>query len=169
MTITVETGSIVTGANSYVSRADYISWALQYGVTIASAEAADVELRKAAEFIGAHEEKLKGTKTTRNQPLAFPRNGIILEGFSWASTEIPWQLITCQLAIALDIHAGMDPYNPSPNPNRAKKSERVEGAVTVEYFGTNGGTKMGRSSSSTALLNCLLRNNGLFLIELTRI
>ena len=165
MALVVETGAIITGADTYVTRAAYIAHAATRGITVADATAADTELVKAAEFIGTYEQRLKGYRVTREQPLAFPRYDVVIEGFSWASIEIPRQVILCQLAVALDIHAGIDPYNPPANPNQAVRSKRVEGAVTVEYFGTDGGAKMSRESSASALIACLLKNSGLTLVR----
>ena len=163
MAVTVEDGSIVAGADSYVTRAEYIAHALTLGVTVADTEAADVELVKAGLFIGSHEDSLKGSLTNRDQPMAFPRSGLVLEGFSWGSDEIPRQVKLCQLALALDVNEGIDLYNPPVNPNRATSMEKVDGAVEVQYFGT-GGNKVGRTSSAQALLNTLLYRSGLTLV-----
>jgi len=165
--IIVEDGTIVDNANSYVTRADYITYAASKGITITDDSDADVELVKAAEFIGAHEGNLKGDKVERDQPLAYPRKGIVLEGFVWGADEIPRQVILCQMALALDIHGGVDLYNPAPNPNRAAKREKVD-VIEVEYFGGAGGTKMSRDSTATALLATLLVRSGLMSIPLVR-
>jgi len=164
MTIIVETGAIVTGANSYVSRADFIAYAATLGVTVANTTAADAMLIKAAHFIDSHEAQLRGLRTTRDQPMSYPRDDLVIEGWSWNSDEIPRQVILCQMATALDVNAGIDPYNPPANPARAKRSERIEGAIHVEYFGTDGGSKMSRDSTSTAMLATLLRNAGLSVV-----
>lgn len=165
MAVIVEDGTLVTDANSFVTRAEYITYAASIGVTIANDAAADVELIKATQFIGAHEDRLIGYKISRDQSTAYPRSDLIIDGFSWGENEIPRQVILLQMATALDIHAGIDPYNPPANPERATRRERVEGAIEVEYFGTDGTTKMSRSSTSTALLKSLLKNSGLMLVR----
>lgn len=162
MALTVETGAIVTGADSYVTRAEYITYASARGVTILDDDTTDVKLRKAAEFIDAHEANLKGDKVDKDQSLAFPRTGLFIENFSWSSTEIPRQVILAQMAIALDLEAGIDIYNPPTNPNLAKKSVEVEGAVKVEYaIDNNSPMKVNRSSTATAIMSTLLKNSGL--------
>ena len=169
MTLIVETGAIVSGANTYSSRADYIAFALSLGVIVADDDAADVQLIKAAQFIGQHEANLKGDRVTRDQPMAFPRYGVVIDGWSWASTEIPRNVILCQLQTALDIKAGFDPWNPAANPSLIKKRTRVEGAVDVEYaVGENTGQKLSRTSTADALLKSLLHRSGLFSIPLVR-
>lgn len=169
MALIVEDGTLVASSDSYVTRAAYIAYALTLGVTIADAEAADVQLRKAAEFIGAHEANLKGYRVTRDQSMAFPRYDVIIEDWSWTETEIPRQAILCQMALALDINAGVDLYNKPVNPSIITKREKVDGAVEVEYAVSDStGQKLSRSSRSDALLNSLLNRSGLMSINLVR-
>jgi len=168
MALIVEDGSGVTNADSYVSRADYIAFALTLGVTIADADAADVELRTAAQYIDQHEPNMKGTRVTRDQYMAFPRYNVVIDDWSWLHTELPRQLTTAQMLFALDVHAGVDLWNQPVNPALAKKSSRVEGAVTVAYAVKDGVQKVGRTSKAEAHLAQLLRNNGVASISLVR-
>lgn len=168
--IIVETGSIVTNANSYVSRADYITFAAGFGIAIDNNEAADFELVSAAQFIDQHESNLKGSKVKRDQPMSFPRSAVEIDGWPWNYTEIPRNVLLCQMQTALDIHNGFDPWNKSKNPNLLKRRERVEGAIDVEYAISARGTdqKLSRTSRADALLNSLLKNSGLFNISMER-
>lgn len=169
MALIVEDGSIVAGANSWVSRSDYIAFALSLGIVVPDTDAADVELIKGCQFIGQHEANLKGDKVQRDQSTAYPRTGVIIDGWDWSHTEIPRNAILCQMQTALDIRAGFDPWNPSVNPSLAKKRTRVEGAVDVTYAVSDStGQKLSRTSTSDALLNSLLCNSGLFSIPLER-
>lgn len=166
MAVTVETGAIVTGADSYVSRADYIAYAATVGVTITDDATADVQLVKSAEYIDRHEANLKGYRVTRAQPMAFPRYDLYIEGWTWLETEIPRQLTLCQMMFALDINAGIDLYNRPQNPNLIAKKERVEGAIEVEYaVSESTGQKLSQTSTGDALLNSLLKSNGLKLVR----
>lgn len=168
MALTIETGSIVTGADSWVTRAEYIAYALKLGVTIADADAADVELVKAAQFIDAHEQNLKGYRVERDQPLSFPRHDVVIDDWYWSSTEIPRQVKLCQMALALDINADVDLYNKPVNPNTAVKREKVD-AIEVEYaVPESTGQKLSRSSRSDALLNSLLKRSGLVGLRMVR-
>lgn len=158
MALVIEDGSLSNPlADSFVSRVDYIAHAATLGITIADVDATDIELVKAAQFIAHHEGRLKGTLVDRDQPLPYPRADLVISGFEWAITEIPRQVILCQMAVALDIRAGIDPYNPPQNPTLAKKRVKVEGAVDIEYFGQDTSVNMNRFGSSVALLNTLLR------------
>lgn len=169
MAIVVEDGSIIVGANSYVSRADYIAHAATLGITIADDSNADVELITSRSFIDQHEENLKGDRYSRDQDTSYPRSNLVIEGWSWTHEEIPRQVILCQMAFALDVHSGIDLWNPPANPELVTKSERVEGAVSVEYaIGSNQSQKLGRSSTGDAMLASLLNRSGLFSIQLVR-
>jgi hypothetical protein len=163
----VETGAIVPNADSFVSEADYQAYAASLGAQIDGIESQRQALRKAAIFIGSFEGRLKGTLVQRDQPLSFPRDGVVIDGFEWADNEIPRNVKLCQMQVALDIQAGIDPYNPPQSESVAVKRERVEGAVEVEYA-VSDAMKLSRNSTSRALLNSLLRNSGLFGVVLER-
>lgn len=165
MAIVVEDGSIVTGANSFVSRADFIAYAADKGVTIADEDATDILLVKAGEYINVQEPRLKGDRVERDQPMAYPRNNLTIEGWDWSNTEIPRQAILAQMEFALDLNDGIDLYNPPANPNLTAKRERVEGAVEVEHFGQDKAFKVSRDSMSQAIMSVLLKNSGLILIS----
>jgi hypothetical protein len=87
--------------------------------------------------------------------MAWLRGDVEIEGWYWNSDEIPRQVILAQLALALDINAGVDIYNPQPE--KVTKMEKIDGAVDVEYFGQDNAVKLSRSSRARALLNSLLR------------
>lgn len=160
MAIIVEDGTIVAGASSFVSRADYIAYAATLGVTIVSDAQADAQLVKAGHYINSKESQLKGYLVDRDQPMVYPRTNLTIDGFDWEDTEIPRQVILCQLNLALDIRAGIDPYNLPANPNRAVKREKVD-AIEVEYMGSDSQAKLSRSSQWQALLSSLSKRNGL--------
>jgi len=163
MALTVETGAIVTGANSYVSRADAIAYASDRGVTLADSTATDAILIKAAAYLESYRNKFKGELVTRDQPLAWPRYNAVIEGFSWGHDEIPRHVINAQLAVTLEINAGDDPFNPTPTVGPITE-ETVSGAVTVRYAsGTS--SKVQKSRASDALVGLLLSRSGLFAVR----
>lgn len=131
MAVIVEDGSIVTDADSLVTRAEYIAYAGLVGTTIANAAAADEELIGAMRFIDSLEPQFYGELVERDQALSFPRTGLYLEGWSWTHEEIPERLKQAQMEVALYIHAGYDPYNPEQT--MVYLSESVDGAVAVSY------------------------------------
>ena len=168
MAIIVEDGTIVSGANSYVTRIEYIAYALTLGIIIADSVNSDVHLIKSTEYINQHEANIKGDRVERDQSLSFPRVGVYIDGFYWDSDEIPRNVILCQLAYALDVNSGEDLNNRSLNPEKMITKERVEGAVAVEYASSGSSQKLSKTSSGDALLNSFLKNNGMMSIELMR-
>lgn len=159
MALIVEDGTIVANANTLVTEFEFESYAEGMGVTI-SGEIEPI-LRKAMQFVDSFDARMKGSRVSRDQALSFPRSDFEIDGWSWGETEIPRAAILAQLAVALDIAQGIDPYNPPQAKIRTK--ERVEGAVEVAYAAPTAGFKLSKSSSSEALINALLRSSGLTL------
>lgn len=124
MAIIVENGTIVAGANSYVSEAELTSYATARGVTLTGTP--ESLLIKAMDYVET--QPFIGTKLTRDQPLQWPRSGVVIDGWSYPPSEIPDELKTAQMTVALAIDEGNDPLAPvSP----AIKRKRVK-ADTVE-------------------------------------
>ena len=83
-TLIVETGSIITNANTYVTMAEYIAYAESLGVTVTDTDVFKVQLIKAAQYIASKESQLMGDMVERYQPLSYPRNNLTdLDNFSW--------------------------------------------------------------------------------------
>jgi len=159
----VEDGTIVTDADSFVTRADYVSYAEDLGFIVGSQKEQREALRKAAIFIGTFEGRLKGSLVERDQPLAYPRKDLVLEGFEYADNEIPRIVILAQMQLAIDLQAGIDIYNPPQSESVAVKREKVDGAVEVEYA-VKESAKLSRRSTSTALVAALLEYSGLRIV-----
>jgi len=164
MALIKEDGSIVAAANTWVERADFIAYALARGVTIADTDAADALLIKAADYINGLEPKLKGVLVERDQPMAFPRSGVEIEGWYWSADEIPRQVLNAQLSLALEVNAGEDPYNPSAAVLPTVR-KRVEGAVEIEYANPDKVTKVNKTQASNVHIKLLLKNSGLFAVR----
>lgn len=159
MSLIIEDGSIVDNANSLVTRAEFISYAGSIGTTITDDEDADTLLIKAMNFIDAHESKLKGVKTERDQSLSFPRYNLQINGWSWNTDEIPTEAKDCQMELALELNSGTDLYNPTFSKG-PRIQETVSGAVTVKY-GTNPVSATRVKSRGFKLLDCLLKSSGI--------
>lgn len=151
MALIVEDGSIVTGADSYVSLADARGLAAKYGKTLPADDTeAEAALRNGAVYVGLQEPAMCGTRVSASQSLAYPRQGVSLYGFPVASNTIPSQVITAQVMAAVEYGAGTDVR--ASTDGRVTSLERVEGAVTVEYF--NNGTT-GAATVITAAMDAL--------------
>lgn len=125
MAIIVEDGTVVAGANSYVSQADLSAYAAARGVTLVSGT--ETLLIQAMDYI----ESLNfiGVKWTRDQPLLWPRVDVFLNDYWQDVDDLPQQLLNGQMAVALAIDAGNGPLADVP---RATKREKV-GEIEVEY------------------------------------
>jgi hypothetical protein len=159
----VENGTIVAGADSFVTQAEYAAYAALLGINVDGVENQKYALIKAAAFLGSFEGRLKGSRVSRDQLLCFPRSGVVIDGFEWNDNEIPRNVKLAQMQFALDLQAGIDIYNPPQSDSVAVRREKVEGAVEVEYAVADS-MKLSRYSSSRALLNSLLVNSGLTLV-----
>lgn len=164
MALIVEDGSIVEGANSYVSIADFRAYATARGVEL-SADDAEVEtiLIKAMDYLESFADRFKGCLVDRDQPLSWPREDVVIENWSWSSTEIPRQVISAQLALGIEIANGEDPFNP-PAAELPVTRERVEDAVEVEYANPSRVSKVTKTARSATIIKLLLKHSGMQLV-----
>lgn len=141
MALIVEDGSIVPFADSYLSLADARELAAKFNMALPpDDDEAEAALRNGALYIDLQEPSMCGRRVSPGQSLAFPRTGIRLFGFDVSRTTIPSQVILAQVIAAVEYGKGTDVRASSDG--RATSMERVEGAVTVQYFdnGANGST-----------------------------
>lgn len=126
MTIIVEDGSIVTGANSYVTELELTAFATARGVALTADE--EVLLISAMDYIESL--SFKGYKISRDQPLQWPRVSVIVDGFNLDSNSIPQDLKNGLMQCAIAIDQGNNPLQDAP---RSTKREKV-GELEVEYM-----------------------------------
>lgn len=160
MALTIENGTIVDGADSYVTRANFITYAANRGVIIDESEDTDELLRKAFDYIDSLEPRLKGYRQNYSYANAYPRKSLIIDGYTWDSDEIPRQVLYAQYELALDLNAGIDIYNRQSSGSAPVKRVRIEGVVEKEYAVDDGSQPL-RRSRSRYLLSKLMVNNGL--------
>jgi hypothetical protein len=160
-TIVIEDGSVVAGANSYVTMAEYIAYAATLNITVEDSQVYQTQIIEAGQFIDGLESVLKGETTTKTQPMAYPRNNLTdIANWSWSSDEIPTQVKEAQMSLAIDIQLGEDLWNISQSGATGIKKEEVVGAVVVEYAVSNA-VRSARRSRSGNLLSLLMKFNGL--------
>jgi hypothetical protein len=134
-TIVVETGAIISGANSYVSAADLTTYGTDRGITISAANPEDLII-EAMDYIESLE--FIGDQYTEDQALVWPRSGAVKKKhWYYDNDEIPQALIDGLCEVALAIDAGNSPI---ANIDRTTIKEKV-GPVEVQY-------KEGSSSST---------------------
>lgn len=158
MTIIVETGAGVAGANSFVSLADYEAYALALGVDAV----AEADLIRAGQYLNSLDSQYAGMRVTRDQAMAWPRIGqdggyLWLGGFEYLPTEIPAALSQAQLILAMEVQAGTDLYNVETR--QVVTSESVAGAVSVSYSDKAGAMGL-RQTGAEPLLRGLMAASG---------
>ena len=132
MTITVENGTVVAGADSYVSLAAARVIASAIGLTLPVADAdAEVALRKGRLYVDGYEPQFSGQRVSQTQTLAWPRQFAAIYGYYWPSGTIPPALIDAQVMAASAIAGGANPW--AADDGKAVASEAVDGAVSISY------------------------------------
>ena len=149
-TIIVENGTVVAGANSYVSEAGLLDYATNRGVTLTTA--LDVLIIKAMDYI----ESLSfiGDKHTEAQPLQWPRDEVYIDRYYIERETIPKELKNGVYTAALAIDAELDPLRIV---ERATKREKVD-VIEVEYMDSAASETIVRTIS--AALYKILRPGG---------
>ena len=91
MALVIETGALVSGANSYVTVANFSDWAASRGIihTIDDNEIEQKILRAMDYFESL---RFLGVKRDENQSLQWPREQVYIDGYSVDSDEIPTQV-----------------------------------------------------------------------------
>lgn len=159
----VEDGSLVADADSYITRDDFVDYCLHHGITMPDNTTTDEHLHNAFTYINSLESRLKGTKYTRDQTGAYPRTELWIDDYSWSATEIPTQVINLQSELAIQLHQGLDVYNPAPSASTPVKRKRIEGALEIEYA-VSERASFANVSYVDSLKASLCKRNGLFSI-----
>lgn len=128
MPLIIEDGNIVTGANSYVSVADFETRLTDLGIFLTFENGTPEQLLlRAMDYIEA--QNFQGYRYTKEQPLQWPRSGVVVDGFSVDTNEIPNCLPLALMEVAVAIDAGNDPLSVL---GRETKREKVAD-IEVEY------------------------------------
>jgi hypothetical protein len=174
MAIIVETGLVVTGANSFVSLADFVTHCTNRGRSL-DAYDDDTQTIPALVKMGDYLNSLawKGWKTARANPMSWPRYGESLSGWNemnqpasmWlgvvdadgyiiGTAEVPTEVINAQCEGAWLIVTGKD-MEPSLDRGGQVKREKYD-VVEFEYF--NGASPSTEFQSVTNRLRGLLKS-----------
>lgn len=135
ITLIVETGAGVENANTYVSIDTCNDYHANLGNTAWAG--ADEEKKQAILRTMAWMETLAwdGVKLAFENALEWPRKGIVTpNGYNFPEDAVPWQVRDAVCEGALVEIAAKNGLRPALKRGGGIKSERVEGAVAVEYF-----------------------------------
>ncbi|MFS1539239.1 MAG: DnaT-like ssDNA-binding protein [Candidatus Phlomobacter fragariae] len=136
--------------NSYASVEDLKRYARERGIDIPVDDLRiESMLINAMDYLAS--QRWLGKRTRLTQPLSFPRNGLFYDGVPVANDVIPGQLIMAQCRLAIESES----EDLQPTVGGEVTSERIEGAITVQYApGTNAGSP--KFTWLNSLLNGLL-------------
>lgn len=127
MALVIEDGSIVSGANSYVTADEYRSWANARGIDVEANSLLEKSILRAMDYF----EQLHfiGNKANENQPLQWPRTEALIDGYYADATEIPVQV---KVALYEAIKVEIDGFSELNNEDRRTIRERI-GDIEVQY------------------------------------
>ena len=156
MALIVETGSIVAGANTYVTDAEYVAYAKARGKTIGiGASAREVELIRAMDYIESFRRDLQGDKVQFNQPLQWPRSSVYIDDYFVEYSTIPQELKNAQMEAGI-LLSSTDILKSGSTQNIQKEKLDV---LEVSYF-DGGSWETTRTDTIDIWMNVLLRNGG---------
>lgn len=160
MTLIIETGAGVAGANSYVTLAEARTYASARGVTLTDFDdVLERYLILAVDYLEAQRENFKGTKTDATYALQWPRYGVILDGVELASNVIPVELKNAQIQIAMAANEGID-LMPTATGDAFITAEKV-GPLETRYSQRLNTSGVPIVRKLEAVLEPLLRTTGL--------
>jgi len=128
MALVIEDGSVVTGANSYVTLAEFKAWADSRDISYnADDNVLEAQILRAMDYI----ERLYfiGNKANENQPLQWPRTEALIDGYYADATEIPKEVKIAVYEATVVEAAG---YSELEIQSRKTLRERV-GDIEVQY------------------------------------
>jgi len=147
MPLTIEDGSGVAGANSYVTVAEIRAFADARGLSL---PALDIDVEplavSATDWLETFRTRYQGSKTSPDQPLQWPRWPVIVDGYQVANDEIPVELKKAQMQAVADAASGVSLTGTG---NAQVKREKVD-VIEVEYFESQVGTSDSTGGSATA-------------------
>lgn len=135
MALIVEDGTIIAGANSYVSRVDILAYSLARGIILPDDDSTDVLAIKAMDYLSLFDDRWKGTPTAPGeQSLAWPRTRVKTSPFigTLADDIIPVGLIKAQCELVLIANAGNVLLPTTSAETAFVKREKVD-VIETEY------------------------------------
>ena len=138
MSLIVEDGTIVNGADTFVTVAALRAYAAKRGATLpatgsAGDAACEVLLIKAMDYIQGQEPRFKGERVFRDQDLCWPREEVVVNGFCIASNLIPSEVKQAQMVLAIEAQAiELQPTLDASEQRGPVTSEKVD-VVEVSY------------------------------------
>lgn len=111
MSLIVEDGTGLSTAEAYISVADADAYFLARGnaawAALTDATAKEAALRLGADYMeGAYGQRWKGCRISQTQALSWPRDGVVVDGYTLPDDEVPLQVARANAELALRASAG---------------------------------------------------------------
>ncbi len=160
-TITVEDGTIVTNATSYISVANFATYAADRGITLTTVTGSQDELLiRAMDYLES--QSFIGTKSTVGQSLQWPRINAYIDGYLVDSDAIPYDVVKSQCEIAIAMDAG---YNPMSTLTTGIKSQQVD---TLQVVYQDGASQAPTIRAISISLKKIINAGGANVIKVTK-
>ena len=147
----IEDGTIVAGANSFITLVDARTLADDRGISLPVLDDDAIDaLIKGGIYVNNQEPSLQGTRVSALQTMCYPRKGVTRYTFDVEDDAIPADLLCAQVEAAASIGAGVNPY--AVDTGKEVASQTVTGAVARTFF------ESGKTNSNvklTTAINCL--------------
>ena len=156
MALTIEDGTIVTGANSYVTLIEIRAFTLARGLDLSAVDDADIEALaiKAMDYLEAQRGHYQGKKTEPGtQALQWPRKGVYIDCDEILDqNEIPQELKDAQCQLVIE---GYNSVVLQPTETGGETIREVLDDIEIEYSRNGGVTASPVMSAVRALLDPL--------------
>ena len=155
--LVIEDGTIVTGANSFATDAEFKAYANIRNFDVPATQPdREALLILAMDYLFSKEGEMKGSRINAVQGLMYPRRGVCAYNFNVASDAIPTSLKNAQMELAAQSNETSLLVS-GTNQNVASIS--LDGVISESYF-SGGSWEQVRTDRADAYLDPLLVNNG---------
>lgn len=128
MALVVEDGSVVRGANSYVSLADANQYLTDRGINV---ELTEGLLLRGADYVNSFRDRFKGYKQTDvTSNMQWPRAFAVIDNYLVRSNVVPAVIPDAQIQSALEISMDRDPHETTST--QVVKRQKID-VIEIEY------------------------------------
>lgn len=131
----VETGTSSETANSYITIAEFKSWADARGITYGTDAVIEQQILRAMDYIESL--NFVGVKHTDDQALQWPRDRVLIDGYPVETTEVPKQV---KQAVYEAVKIEIDGDSKLDAVDRETTSEKI-GDIAITYKQSAGMTR----------------------------
>jgi len=147
MTLVIEDGTGVTGANSYVTAEAVRAYADLRGAILPESDSElEALIVLACDWVDSFRSAFQSRKTDPEQDRQFPRWRVVTDGYIWPNDSIPSMVISAQSQAVVDSATGVSLTTTGEAQVKREKVDKIE----VEYFEKTTGTLTSTGGSITA-------------------